>query len=140
VSAPVIWVDLAPKSALDALLAQGTLKTMILDDAYVYDAAHQFISAVSAHEISGTGYTAGGIVPTGVTTDVDGAGIPYYTADPVDGIDLSGCYLADYVDTGTAATSPILTITDLSNGAAVDQAITGWTNDADGIGAIDPSA
>jgi hypothetical protein len=126
---------------LDATLAQGTLKTMILDAGYTYaSGTDQFIDAVSANEIAGAGYTAGGIAPGGVTTGVDGSGIPYYTADPVDGLALTGCYLVDYVDTGTPSTSPILTITDLSGGTATDQTITGWTNDATGIGAIDPSA
>lgn len=139
-TAPVIWAALAPKSMLDATLALGTLKTMILDDGYTYATTDQFIDDVSAHEVAGTGYTSGGITLTGVTTDVDGDGNPYYTADPVDSVDLSGCYLVDYVDTGTPSTSPILTITDVSDGAATDQPITGWTNDADGIGAIDPTA
>lgn len=140
-SVPVIWAALSPKSMLDATLALGTLKTMILSDTYVYAAGtDQFIDDVSAHEAAGTGYTSPGIAPGGAMTDVDGDGNPYYTADPVDGISVPGCYLVDYVDTGTPATSPILTITDMSSGAAVDQTITGWLNDADGIGAVTPSA
>ena len=36
-----------------------TIKAMLVDDAYVYNPDHNFVSNVSGDEVSGTGYTGG---------------------------------------------------------------------------------
>lgn len=40
-------------------LDTDTIKVMLVDDTYVFDAAHNFVSDVVADEVSGSGYTGG---------------------------------------------------------------------------------
>lgn len=40
-------------------LLTDTIKVMLVDDTYVFAATHNFVSDVSADELSGTGYTGG---------------------------------------------------------------------------------
>lgn len=40
-------------------LTSATVKVMLLNTAYVADPDHEFVSSLSAFEMSGTGYTAG---------------------------------------------------------------------------------
>ena len=40
-------------------LTSDTIKIMLLDSSYVPDKGHAFVSAISGHEISGTGYASG---------------------------------------------------------------------------------
>lgn len=136
--APTIWYVNGLKSLLDAGLALGTPKVMFLVDDYVLDQdAHDFINDVSTHEAAGAGYTAGGLTLTGVTTAVDGpTNESSLDFDDITGISVDCCYAVVFVDTGNPATSPVLTITDLSEGAAVDLTVTGLTLDASGIAAI----
>jgi len=49
--------------ALGAMV--GPLKVMLVSSAYTMDPTHELLSSISAHEISGTGYTAGGADITG---------------------------------------------------------------------------
>ncbi len=53
--------------------ATDTLKLMLVSSAYTPDAEHTQIADVSAHEISGTNYTAGGKALSGVTASRSGA-------------------------------------------------------------------
>lgn len=39
--------------------ANDTIKAILVDDTYVYDADHDFANDVSADELTGTGYTGG---------------------------------------------------------------------------------
>lgn len=137
-TAPVIWYVNGLKALLDAGLALGTPKVMLLSATYVPDQdAHAFIDDVSADEAAGTGYTAGGITLTSVTTAADGASntASYDVAD-LSGISVSCCYGVFYVDTGTPATSPILNLVDFSDGAAADLTVTGAVINASGVAAI----
>lgn len=58
-------------------LEADTIKVMLLNDSHSFTATHNVISDVSANEISGTGYTAGGAtlanksVTQGATTKFD---------------------------------------------------------------------
>lgn len=66
------------------LLAVGTtanLKVMLVSSAYAFDAAHAALADVSAHEIVGTGYTAGGSAVAGLAASV------------IDGVDPDGAKL-----------------------------------------------
>lgn len=140
-AAPTLWYLNGLKKALDSMLALGTPKVMLLSQAYVLDQDnHDFINDVSTNQAAGTGYTAGGLTLAGVATAVDGAtNTTKLDANDITGISVSCCYAVVYVDTGTPSTSPILTITDLSNGAATDLTVTGITWNASGIAAITAS-
>lgn len=137
-TAPTQWYLNGLKKALDSVLALGTPKAMFVTAAYVLDQdTHDFINDVSANEATGTGVAAGGVALSSVTTAVDGASntVTLDAAD-VGGISVTCCYVVVYVDTGTPATSPVLSITDLSEGTAVDSVWTGVTWGASGITGI----
>lgn len=104
----------------------GTPKFMILNATYVLNQdTHTFISDVSAAQVTGTGVPTGGITLAGITVTADG---PTNSAildfNDLTGLNVTGCYGVLYVDTGTATTSPVLCVTDYSDGTAVDQVIT----------------
>ncbi|MFT4128228.1 MAG: hypothetical protein QM662_18620 [Gordonia sp. (in: high G+C Gram-positive bacteria)] len=137
-AAPTLWYCNGLKKALDAVVALGTPKLMLLGDDYVLEQdAHDFVNDVSAYEAAGSGYTAGGITLASVTVSVDAASntVTLDAAD-VTGLSISACYAVVFVDTGSSATSPVLTVTDLSAGAGADVAMTGIVWAASGIAAI----
>lgn len=84
-------------------------KCMLLDNTYVYDAAHDFVTDVSASQVVGTGYTAGGQALTGMTRNYVA---PYRVFDCDDPAwptsTLTAQFAVFYKDTGTPATSPLL--------------------------------
>lgn len=137
-AAPVLWYVNGLKALLSAGLALGTPKVMLLSDTYVLDQdAHDFVNDISAHEAAGTGYAAGGLTLAGVTTSATGAtNTAAFDANDITGISVDCCYAVVYVDTGNPATSPILTIADLSEGEATDATWTGLTFNANGIAGI----
>ena len=103
------------KQGIDLILAIGTPKAMLLNNTHVSDIdTQQFIDDVSTNEVSGTGYTAGGQTLTNITSTQDN------TNDRVDvdcddltwsSLTVSNIrYVVFYVDSGTPATSPILSI------------------------------
>jgi hypothetical protein len=93
----------------------ATVKAMLTTSSYVPDQVnHRYVSSVT-NEVTGTGYTAGGVTLTTkvvtfdpvtftVTLDADD---PSWTAAT-----FTARYLVFYVDTGTAATSPLLSFVD----------------------------
>ena len=89
-----------------------TLKAMIADAGYTFDKdTHEFRSSVTS-EVSGTGYTAGGITLTGVETGLDTANHRVeYRADDADFGTVTftdGTQIVVYIDTGSAATDRII--------------------------------
>lgn len=133
------------KVALDAVLALGTPKAMLLTDAYTFDEDnHVYWSHISAHEVAtGAGYTQGGQNLTSVTTVYDsGLNRTKFTSNPVTwtqgvGQTLLAGNCAIIVWTGNAATSPILAIVDAggevtAEGAIVvsPDAVEGWLTGA----------
>lgn len=85
-----------------------TLKAMILGSGYTPDFdAHEFRSSVSS-EVSGAGYTAGGITLTGVTFALDATNhwvkIDANDADFGTVTFSNGTQMVIYVSTGSAAT------------------------------------
>jgi hypothetical protein len=132
---PTLWYCNGLKKAIDRALALGTPKAMFVTAAYTMDQdAHDYIDDVSAHQATGTGVAAGGVTLTSVTTTVDGASnLVKLDAADISGISVTACYVVVYVDTGTPSTSPVLTITDLSAGDAVDSVWTAVVWDANGI-------
>jgi len=102
------------KRAIDAVLALGTPKVMLLDASHITDVdTDDNIDDVSANEISSANYTAGGQALANVTSVLDLAN----DRVDVDCDDPSWTNLtatikaaAIYVDTGVPATSPIIGI------------------------------
>lgn len=97
-------------------LDTDTVKVMLLDDNHTQDADnHEFIDDVSANEVSGTGYTAGGATlgsKTVTQDNTDDEGV-FDAADTTWATStITARYAAIYKDTGTPATSPIIAIID----------------------------
>ena len=92
-------------------LVNDTIK-VILVNGYTVDADnHQYYSDVSASEVSGTGYTAGGQALANKTVTQDNTNDKaVFDADDVSWanstISADGCIL--YKDTGVATTSPLI--------------------------------
>lgn len=98
-----------------------TLKCMLVNSTYVGTAlatlkTHDFINDVSANEISGTGYTAGGQTLTSPTITASGDNYVFDAADPswaTSTITARGAVL--YKDTGNVATSPVICLLDFGS-------------------------
>lgn len=97
-------------------LDTDTIKVMLLTSSHSNDAdSQEFIDDVSANEVSGDGYTAGGatLANKAVTQDnTDDEGV--FDADDVSwaASSITARYAVIYKDTGTPATSPIIAIID----------------------------
>jgi phosphate-selective porin len=107
------------KNRIAATWAAENLYAMLLKDTHVQnEASQQFISQVSANEVTDTGgvYTAGGFKLTGNTAgyDTNNAYLDF-TGNPAigPGAYLDYRYIAIYVNTGNPATSRILCIIDM---------------------------
>lgn len=93
-------------------LASDTIKVMLLADSYVPDLdTHEFLSQADSHEISGSGYTAGGATLSNKSTTVDttdNEGV--FDADDVvwTNATITARYALIYKDTGSASTSPLI--------------------------------
>lgn len=70
--ADLIYADC--KRRMLAHLADQPLKIMLLGDTYEPDAAHAVLADVSAHEIAGEGYAAGGQALQNVSASAIGTG------------------------------------------------------------------
>lgn len=93
------------KLMLDYLLGLGTLKVALVDTGDVaYSAAHDFYADISA-AVVGTPQEITTPTTTGGLLDGDGVTFPLVSGDPVEAIVI-------YVDTGNAATSPVLAYLD----------------------------
>lgn len=96
---------------LTSYLASKTIKAMLVDSTYVQNVDNQYRSAIASHEISGTGYTAGGVTAT-LTASYDSSGdTPSIGCGTVDfgSITASGIGgIVFYVSTGDAATDVLI--------------------------------
>lgn len=97
----------------------GTLKCALVTSAYTPDQnLHDFWDDVSANEVSGTGYTAGGNACTGITVSLSGAGLVTFDCNnpatwTQDAAGFSNAVRAVlYWDTGTPGTSRLLAYSD----------------------------
>lgn len=120
------------KAALDAILATGTPKAILVDTAlYTYSAAHDFLADIAAGARVGSAVTL-----TSVTT-TDGV----FNAAPVSFTGLTAAptieALAIYVDTGSEATSRVLCYIDSATGLPVSAGATqvdvAWSSGANKI-------
>lgn len=138
-TAPTLWyvngLRTIARAGLGIAPVTGTLKAMFVKAAYVPDQDnHIFVTSVNANEATGTGVSAGGVTLASVTVTATGAtNTVAIDAADITGISITGCYVVLYVDTGTAATSPLISLTDLSEGTAADAIWTGVTWGALGI-------
>lgn len=102
-----------------------TVKVMLCTATYVPNQdTHQYKSSIT-NEVSGTGYTAGGVTVTGKTvtyTTATNTLMLDATTDPVfSTVTLTAIrYAVFYIDTGSSATSPLLCYMDFET----DQAAT----------------
>lgn len=109
------WRDIVADPTRAAAIA-GTLKCAIVTASYSPDQnADDFWSDVSANEVSGTGYTAGGnACATPTWSGPDGAGLLTFDAsDPATWSQnaagfSNGRYAVFYYDTGTGSTSRLV--------------------------------
>ena len=97
-----------------------TVKCALVTSAYTPDQnLHDFWDDVSANEVSGTGYTAGGNAIASITSVVDGAGLVTVDGnDPATWLqNAAGFSNAEraflYNDTGIAGTSELIAFSDL---------------------------
>lgn len=101
---------------------------MLTTSTYVPDQdAHRYKSSVT-NEAAGTGYTAGGVAlaSKSVTYDAASNTLTLTSANPAwPGATVTARYLVVYVDTGTAATSPLICYVDF--GADVSATATTFT-------------
>lgn len=125
--APTFVFFNAPVQAWEALIALGTPKLMLATDTYVpAQATHDFVSDVT-NEAAGTGYTSGGNTLANVTVSLDtDTGTVTITCDDVTGISVSCRYALFVIDTGTDATSPVVSCTDFTGGG--NTTLTGTTS------------
>jgi hypothetical protein len=93
-------------------LDTDAIKVMIVTSAYTPSQAHDFIDDVSANQVSGTNYTAGGTAITGVTLALDGNTAEWIHDDITWAQSASGFSNGRtfiwYKDTGVAASSPLI--------------------------------
>ena len=107
-------------NSIDHNDAGTTIKIALVTVAYVPDrAADAFFSDVSANEVSGTGYTAGGNEITSKTVTVSSNVITFDAADPAAWAeDIAGFddarFAILYKDTGVEATSPLIAYHDMT--------------------------
>jgi len=88
----------------------GTIKIALVES-YTFDVTHEFFSDVSSTQITGTGYTAGGVTLTSFTDSYDSGTNTYtFTCDnavwTTATFTTSGAIL--YSSTGVAGTSPLI--------------------------------
>lgn len=95
-------------------LATDTIKCALLNGYTPNQSAHDYFNDVSASEISGTGYTAGGLTLTSKTATVSCLRFTFDAADALwTSSTIDATHLVIYKSTGAAATSPLICYTDL---------------------------
>lgn len=99
-------------------LDTDTVKVALLTSSYTANAdVHDFFDDVSANEVSGTGYTAGGATlasPT-VTLDTTNDRVDFDAADVSwTSSTITARYAVIYKSTGTASTSPLIALIDFT--------------------------
>jgi len=98
-------------------VSTDTLKVALLDSGYTPDQdVDEFWSGVSANEVTGTGYTAGGedLATVTMAYNTSTNTLKIDCADPVwTGATITGIrYAVFYKDTGTPSTSPLISYMD----------------------------
>jgi hypothetical protein len=124
-----MWTNGGLKRVLEGSLnlTSATVKVMLLDAAYVPNPDHEFVSSLSANELSGTGYVAGfgnsgrkTLASKTFTKDDTNDCATFDAADPVwSGADFGTAgYAALIVESVSDAASPVLATLPIANGLA----------------------
>jgi hypothetical protein len=100
------------KDMLSSYLSGKTVKAMLVGSGFVFDKhVHEFRSSVTG-EVSGTGYTAGGMTLTGVAAQLDAANsrveLVANNADFGSLTVTAAAQIITYISTGSAATDRII--------------------------------
>jgi hypothetical protein len=114
-----------------------TIKVALLSNAYTPDQdAHDYFNDVSANEVSGTGYTAGGATLASKTITYD-SGSNVITLDAADttwsSSTITARYAVVYGSTGTSSTSPLIGYVDFGSDQSSSNGNFTITWDATGI-------
>lgn len=106
----------ALKAGLDAVLALGTPKLVFMATSFTPSSTtHAYYSDISASVASGT--TAVTLASITTTIDTGNARVEFDTADPsLASVTTTTNKYCIYVDTGVAATSPVLATIDIVEG------------------------
>jgi hypothetical protein len=114
-----------PNSAKKKLLSAGidlvndTIKVMLLTSTHTSNAdTQEFLSDVNTNEVTGTGYSTGGITLANKTVTQDNTGdLGKFDADDVSWTTstITARYAVIYKSTGVASTSPIISIIDFGS-------------------------
>jgi len=102
-----------PDATITALINEqldlntATVYAMVLGASYTPSVTHSFRSSLTAFEVTGTGYTAGGIECNVTVTRVDAANktIVEFDGPVFTGTTITGQYVAFYVRLGGAASA-----------------------------------
>jgi len=97
-----------------------TIKVALLTSSYTpQQTTHEFFSAVSTFEVTGTGYTAGGATLANKTATTS-SNVAVLNADNVtwSNSTITARYAVIYKDTGTPSTSPLLACVDFGSNYA----------------------
>ena len=102
-----------------------TFKCALLTSSHTPNAANSVLADVSANEVSGTGYTAGGATLADVTWAIDGTTCVLDAADPEwTGSTITARYAAIYKSgTANSLTNPLVCLLDFEE----DKGVTGGT-------------
>lgn len=123
----------ALKAGLDAVLALGTAKLVFMATTFTPSSTtHSYYSDISASVAAGTTVVTLGSITTNI--DTGNARVEFDTADPsLSSITATTNKYCIYVDTGNAATSPVIATIDIAEGtiAAVNGTL-GITVNAEG--------
>ena len=116
-----------------------TFKAALLADTYTPSAAHDTWSDVSAHEISGTGYTAGGQALTTVTWTQSGGTATFDCDNPSwTGATFTARWMIIYSD--TAANDELLLGFDFGSNQSVTASTFTYNINASGAATVTPAA
>ena len=114
-----------------------TIKVALLSNAYTPDQdTHDYFNDVSANEVTGTGYTAGGATLASKTITYD-SGSNVITLDAADttwsSSTITARYAVVYGSTGTSSTSPLIGYVDFGSDQSSSNGNFTITWDATGI-------
>ncbi len=112
-----------PKSVLHGIdMINDTLKVLLVTSSYTYDATHEYLSDIS-HEITGTGYSAGGATLT-TPSDTYDVGTNAYIFTYDDAVWAAASFVTRaavvYKSTGTAGTSVLIGYINFGSDQAID--------------------
>ena len=116
-------------------LGTDTLKCMLVTSAYVPSAAHAAYAEVSGHEVSGSGYAAGGQGLSGVTWAIVGTSAVLDAADPSwSEATITARYAVVYADkTAGGVVGPLVCLLDFGTEKGVSGGTFSVVFDAGGI-------